>query len=162
MEKCLLDWGIDKVFTVTVDNASSNDVAINYLKKRFFNWGTNLVGGKYLHMRCMAHIINLMVTDGLKEIAPSIACVRAAVRYIRQSPSRLKRFKDCVEMEKIESKRLLCLDVPTRWNSTYLMLDTALTLAKAFERLEDIDPHYKLDLQLDENSRLIGPLFHVL
>ncbi|KAL0376138.1 UNVERIFIED_CONTAM: putative AC transposase [Sesamum calycinum] len=25
VEKCLLDWGIDKVFTVTVDNASSND-----------------------------------------------------------------------------------------------------------------------------------------
>ncbi|KAJ0479669.1 putative transcription factor/ chromatin remodeling BED-type(Zn) family [Helianthus annuus] len=30
---CLRKWGIDRVFTVTVDNASSNDGAIKYLKK---------------------------------------------------------------------------------------------------------------------------------
>ncbi|PPD95884.1 hypothetical protein GOBAR_DD07094 [Gossypium barbadense] len=35
IEKCLLNWGIDKLFTVTVDNASSNDVAIGYLRKKF-------------------------------------------------------------------------------------------------------------------------------
>ncbi|WRX10852.1 zinc finger protein [Theobroma cacao] len=34
IEKCLRDWGISKVFTITVDNASSNDVAIAYLKKK--------------------------------------------------------------------------------------------------------------------------------
>ncbi|KAL9414881.1 hypothetical protein AB3S75_043194 [Citrus x aurantiifolia] len=28
LEKCLLDWGIERVFTVTVDNASANKVAI--------------------------------------------------------------------------------------------------------------------------------------
>ena len=33
-EKCLRDWGIDQVFTITIDNASSNDVAIAYLKKK--------------------------------------------------------------------------------------------------------------------------------
>ena len=35
IEKCLLNWGIDKLFTITVDNASSNDVAIGYLRKNF-------------------------------------------------------------------------------------------------------------------------------
>ncbi|KAH1046336.1 hypothetical protein J1N35_037120 [Gossypium stocksii] len=35
IEKCLLNWGIDKLFIVTVDNASSNDVAIGYLRKKF-------------------------------------------------------------------------------------------------------------------------------
>ena len=35
IESCLHEWGIESVFTVTVDNASSNDVAISYLKKRF-------------------------------------------------------------------------------------------------------------------------------
>ena len=33
IEKYLRDWGIDRIFTVTVDNASSNDVAVAYLKK---------------------------------------------------------------------------------------------------------------------------------
>ena len=32
IENCLLEWGIDKLFTVTVDNASSNNVTISYLK----------------------------------------------------------------------------------------------------------------------------------
>ena len=33
IEKCLRDWGIDRIFTITIDNASSNDVAVAYLKK---------------------------------------------------------------------------------------------------------------------------------
>ena len=33
------------------------------------------------------------------------------------------------------------------------MLDTTLTLAKAFERLKDLDPHYKIELEF-EHSRL--------
>jgi hypothetical protein len=31
-ENFLLEWGIDKLLTVTVDNASSNNVTISYLK----------------------------------------------------------------------------------------------------------------------------------
>ena len=37
IEKCLYGQGIDKVFTITVDNATSNDVAISYLKKKLNN-----------------------------------------------------------------------------------------------------------------------------
>jgi len=32
IENCLLDWGIDKLLIVTVDNARSNSVTISYLK----------------------------------------------------------------------------------------------------------------------------------
>ena len=32
---------------------------------------------------------------------------------------------------------MLCLDVQTRWNSTYLMLDVAKNFENTFERLED-------------------------
>ena len=35
IERCLNDWGISKLFTITVDNTSSNDVAIRYLKRKF-------------------------------------------------------------------------------------------------------------------------------
>jgi hypothetical protein len=68
IERCLLDWKIDKVFTVTVDNASSNDLAIDWLRKKITNWCTRILNGKHLHMRCIAHIINLIVQDGLKEM----------------------------------------------------------------------------------------------
>ncbi|KAF2304059.1 hypothetical protein GH714_026722 [Hevea brasiliensis] len=147
VESCLLNWGIKRVFTVTVDNASSNDVAIAYLKKKIVGWGFSILNCKYLHMRCIAHIINLVVVDGLKETNVSVKRVREAVRYIRQSPARLQKFKSCCEMEGIESKSSLCLDVCTRWNSTYLMLNVAQKFENAFDRYATIDPCFKFDLQ---------------
>ena len=72
--------------------------------------------GELLHVRCIAHILNLVVWDGLKVVGKSVKCIRAAVRFIRQFPSRLQRFQECAIVEKIESKASLSLDVPTRWN----------------------------------------------
>ena len=45
IEKCLHDWGIDRVFTVTVDNASSNDVVVAYLKKKLNQSRTSIIQG---------------------------------------------------------------------------------------------------------------------
>ena len=33
IKSCLLEWGIDNILTVTVDNASSNNLTIKYLKR---------------------------------------------------------------------------------------------------------------------------------
>ncbi|KAJ0527824.1 putative HAT dimerization domain, ribonuclease H-like superfamily, hAT-like transposase, RNase-H [Helianthus annuus] len=98
---------------------------------------------KYLHLRCNAHIINLVVKDGLEEQVDSIARIRNAVRYLRSSSSRFQTFKDSVKKEKIECKRKPCLDVETRWNSTFLMLETALKFSKAFDRIQDVDFSYR-------------------
>ncbi|KAL2243378.1 UNVERIFIED_CONTAM: putative AC transposase, partial [Sesamum indicum] len=145
IEKCLLDWGIDKVFAITVDNALANDTTISYLRRRFVNWGTAILDGKYLHMRCVAHIINLIVKDGPKEFNDSIERVRTVVRYVRQSPARTKKFNDYAVAEKIQSKKILCLDVPTRWNSVYMMLDTALIFKDVFDRYETYDADFRND-----------------
>ncbi|KAL4365811.1 hypothetical protein AHAS_Ahas07G0143400 [Arachis hypogaea] len=84
--------------------------------------------GDYLHMRCCAHILNLIVKDGLKEIDDSITRIHNAVKYVKSSPMRCESFKACIERESINYKGLVSLDVETRWNSTYLMLETALKL----------------------------------
>ena len=34
IERCLNDWCIKMMITITVDNAKSNDVALDYLKKK--------------------------------------------------------------------------------------------------------------------------------
>ncbi|KAI8550192.1 hypothetical protein RHMOL_Rhmol06G0085800 [Rhododendron molle] len=152
IEACLLEWNIGGVFTITVDNASSNASAMRYLVKKTKDWEGTVLGHDYLHVRCCAHILNLIVSDGLEERAPSIACIREVVRYVRSSPSRLDSFKKCVLKEKIESKKYLCLDVPTRWNSTYLMLDAAQKFEKAFNRLHEEDSNFKAIFKDDEFS----------
>ncbi|KAH7663342.1 Tam3-transposase (Ac family) protein [Dioscorea alata] len=152
IEECLVGWGINKVFSITVDNASSNDVVVAYLKKKLMNWGTSIANGNYLHMRCIAHITNLVVVEGLKEVNASVKKVRDAVRYIRTSPTRMKRFKECVAMENIDCKKALCLDVSTRWNSTYLMLSTAEQYERAFDRYEYLDPCFKHDLKVEADG----------
>uniref|UniRef100_A0A803PI39 HAT C-terminal dimerisation domain-containing protein n=1 Tax=Cannabis sativa TaxID=3483 RepID=A0A803PI39_CANSA len=51
MMGCLKDWGIWKVFTVTVDNASSNDTTLQKLKKKLCKKkGGVVIGGDLLHM----------------------------------------------------------------------------------------------------------------
>ncbi|KAA0041565.1 putative transposase [Cucumis melo var. makuwa] len=106
IEKCLEGWGIDRLFTITVDNASSNDVAIAYLVKKFKGRNGN------------------------------------AVKYVRSSPARLQIFKDFAKEDKMSTKNYLTMDVPTRWNSTFTMLDGAIKCQKTFERLEEHDPSY--------------------
>lgn len=101
VEKCLLEWGLKRVLTVTVDNASSNDLAIKYLKKILNLWDGCVLNSEFLHMRCPAHILNLVVKDGLKHVDGSVLKVRAVVKYVRSSPSRLQKFKSCIEEESI-------------------------------------------------------------
>uniref|UniRef100_A0A803KUC3 Transposase n=1 Tax=Chenopodium quinoa TaxID=63459 RepID=A0A803KUC3_CHEQI len=135
VEACLEYWGIDdKLFTVTVDNASSNDVACAHLS-RMVRRTECINDGKNLHVRCIAHIINLIVWDGIREHGVCIDRVRNAVKYVKNSPARILRFKDLVQKANIDSKSSLSFDVPTRWNSTYIMLETALKFRRVFSGL---------------------------
>ncbi|XP_062114457.1 zinc finger BED domain-containing protein RICESLEEPER 3-like [Humulus lupulus] len=64
-------------------NASSNDVSIRYLRQQFKEKENGLIlDGKFLHMGCCAHIVNLIVTEGLKEKHGSIAAIRNVVRFL--------------------------------------------------------------------------------
>ncbi|KAJ9553289.1 hypothetical protein OSB04_017334, partial [Centaurea solstitialis] len=146
IENSLIDWGIDKVLTVTVDNTSSNHLAVRYLKRRLNTWKNSVLDSEHLHMRCCAHILSLVVKEGLKEVDDSIYRIRSAVKYTRSSPARLQRFRECVEKVKVATKGLVCLDVETRWNLTYLMLESAIKFEMAFDMLEEQDNKYKSKL----------------
>ena len=120
---CLLDWGIDKILTITVDNSASNSGLISFIQKKTKHRNATILGHKYLHVRCSAHILNLIVREGLVEMDETIVKVRKSMKYARSSPRRQNTFKLCVENEKVDFKNQLCLDVPTRWNYTYFMFE---------------------------------------
>ncbi|CAN1278772.1 Zinc finger BED domain-containing protein RICESLEEPER 2 [Linum perenne] len=146
LAECLEEWGLRNVFTVTLDNASTNDVACTFLKEKLETWGTSFMSGRYLHVRCVAHIVNLVVNDGLNEIGMSVKRVREAVRSVRSSGSREAKFHAQVTAQNVQSKKMVSLDCQTRWNSTFLMLDTALVYERVFTVLDAIDPTLKEDL----------------
>uniref|UniRef100_A0A2N9IRF7 CCHC-type domain-containing protein n=1 Tax=Fagus sylvatica TaxID=28930 RepID=A0A2N9IRF7_FAGSY len=104
----------------TFDNASSNDVAIDYLRRKM----------------------------KLKE-----SCI-VGLRYVKSSPKRFEKFLEAVKDANIQSKSLLSLDVPTRWNSTYLMLEVAEKFERAFDRMVIDDEQY-IDYfeELDGNGK---------
>lgn len=101
-----------------------------------------MLDGECLPVHCTAHIINFIVHFGLKEIQHSIRGIHNIVRYVRSSLSRLLKFQNCVGNEKIEYKDNVVLDVPTRWNSIYLMLNSTLTFEKTFEKMENEGQYY--------------------
>ncbi|XP_075640576.1 zinc finger BED domain-containing protein RICESLEEPER 2-like [Castanea sativa] len=156
IEMSLREWGINGIFTLTVDNASSNLTTIKFLQRVRKDWNGTVLENEFMHMRCCAHILNLIVGEGLKEIDASVARVREAVRYVKSSPNRNQTFRNFMERLGMESKSFLCLDVPTRWNSTYLMLETAEKFEKVFLRMDFEDDGYSSYFRSKEDSGGLG------
>ena len=123
-------WKIEKVLTMIMNNATANYVAINILKKMVNGWNRAVLDGEFIRQRCVAHIVNLIVTEGLTEINDSIVAIRNTVKYVKSSRARLQKFKVFVEQKKINYKGLLVLDVPTKWNSASIILDVAMKFQK--------------------------------
>ena len=96
--------------------------------------------------------MNLIVSDGLKEIDLSIRKIRVACKFVKSTPSRFASFKRCGEEVSISTKATLILDVPIRWNSTYLMLDVVEKYEHAFYRYEYVKAAYVLNLISSEEK----------
>ncbi|KAL0927047.1 hypothetical protein M5K25_001200 [Dendrobium thyrsiflorum] len=130
--KSLNEWDLEsKVFTLSVDNASNNDRAIKLLKDNFRVRKKLFFGGRIFHVRCCAHILNLMVKDGIKSVEFVVEKIRDTVSFLNASEGRLPRFADVVHQLHLPTRKLI-MDCPTRWNSTYNMLTVALKLKEAF------------------------------
>nr|XP_043625688.1 zinc finger BED domain-containing protein RICESLEEPER 2-like [Erigeron canadensis] len=141
----LEEWGLGKkIFCITLDNASSNDRFVQLLRDQLDTKSPLVSKGRFFHMRCCAHIVNLIVQDGLKKIDQAVEKVRESIKYVKGSKSQVRKqkFLDCVKLLSLSSTRGLRQDCPTRWNSTFLMLDSAFYYRKAFTHLEISDSNY--------------------
>lgn len=135
--------------TITVDNCTTNDAMLRLLLEKIPRKDLALQG-KVLHMRCCAHILNLIVKDGLEIIGDSIEKIRDSVIYWSASPSRVEKFEEAVRQLPIDCAKKLSLDCKTRWNSTFLMLETAIIYRDVFSRLKFREKQYK-NIPTDED-----------
>ena len=144
-------WGVQKkVFTITLDNAAANDVFVGLLREQLDLNGSLVNGGEFLHVRCCAHILNLIVQEGLKRIDNGVDKIRECVKYVKGSQVRKQKFMESVTQTSLDSKKSLRQDVPTRWNSTYLMLSSALYYRRAFNHLRLTDTNFTYCPSVDE------------
>ncbi|PON37378.1 LOW QUALITY PROTEIN: Ribonuclease H-like domain containing protein [Trema orientale] len=100
-------------------------------------------------MRCYAHILNLIMQQGLKFINSSVVKIRDSIKYLKFSQVRKQKFLEYVNLVSVDSKKSLHQDMSTRWNSIYLMLRSALIYCRAFH-LELNDLNYKYCPILEE------------
>lgn len=72
--ECLAEWGIERVFCITVDNATANMFAIRRFHTQFREVVPDalVLDGNFFHMRCSAHIINLIAKKGLAEVGENV------------------------------------------------------------------------------------------
>ncbi|CAI9279448.1 unnamed protein product [Lactuca saligna] len=158
----LTNWGIDKkLFTITLDNAASNDTFVNLLKGQLCNEGALHSNGDYFHVRCCAHVLNLVVQDGLKAIDEGIVKIRESIKYVKGSSVRKRNFLNCVKQVNLNPNKGLRQDVPTRWNATFLMIESALFYRRAFFRLALSDSNY-LDCPSNEEWGKLEKIFKFL
>ncbi|WOK93817.1 zinc finger BED domain-containing protein RICESLEEPER 1-like [Canna indica] len=141
--ECLMDWNIDrKLSTLTLDNCSTNDAMIERILDKI-SPRSFILSGKFFHMRCCAHILNLIVKDGLSIISNAIEKVRESVHYWTTTPKREKKFMKTRGQLNIPYDKKLVIDCKTRWNSTFLMFDVAILYKDVFGRLVQCKPQYK-------------------
>ncbi|XP_019098840.1 PREDICTED: zinc finger BED domain-containing protein RICESLEEPER 2-like [Camelina sativa] len=112
---------------------------------------------EFMHVRCAGHIINLIVRDRLTEVSENVLAIRNAISYFRSHSNRQNTFN-----QKINSVRMtrgsLPLDVKTRWNSTYLMLQRAIKYKVAFDKMETEDKLFNDHfLEIDNGKKRVGP-----
>lgn len=138
----LYKWNIDrKIASITLDNASTNKVVVSELLAQLKPDNGLLLDGELFHVRCSAHVVAIIVDHGMLQIKEEIQKIRNSVKFIRGSPQRQQKFKEvCLQVNAPDKK--LIQDVDTRWNSTYLMLETTLLFREAFNRFGKIEPDF--------------------
>ena len=93
-----------------------------------------ICNGDLFHLRCCAHILNLVVQDGLKEINVAIQKIHESIKYVRGSQGRIffyffYFFYEYVKQMDLDGKKVLGKDV--------------LFYRHAFQHLELIDYNFK-------------------
>ncbi|XP_071933727.1 zinc finger BED domain-containing protein RICESLEEPER 2-like [Coffea arabica] len=141
------------MYTISVDNITHNDVTMRLLRDDFSRSKKLVLVGKIFHVLCIGHILNLMVQDGLGEIANNVENISKSVEFVNQSDTKRLLFAEIAQQLQILGK-ILIHDCRTRWNSTFEMLSFAVKFKKVFPRFQDRKPQYDCCLSIEHCAKV--------
>ncbi|KAJ8923089.1 hypothetical protein NQ315_001641 [Exocentrus adspersus] len=118
LKRITTDWGLENKVLLTVSNNNDNNFGREI--KEQLNWD---------HFDCYAHTLNTIILDGLKPAEPLLSKFRSLVAWFRDSPASVQLLS-YQEQSECAVKKLI-LDFPTRWNSTFDMIQRLLELKDA-------------------------------
>ncbi|KAG6521630.1 hypothetical protein ZIOFF_018755 [Zingiber officinale] len=156
--KCVKEWGIEnKVFTITVDNASSNDLAIQYMKDTIRRSRTLACEGNLFHVRCCAHILSLCVQDGLGRLKILLSALDTYAQhedlFLKQLASKMKEkfdkyWGDCnllMAIAAVLDPTKTMLAVEFCFPKLYSELDASKHISKVKEILNSLYEEYVVE-----------------
>ncbi|GES87776.1 zinc finger BED domain-containing protein RICESLEEPER 2-like [Rhizophagus clarus] len=120
---------LEKTLALTTDNESAMVVCGRIIAEELTR---ELNDQSFRHYRCSAHILNLAAQQGIKIIDDEVVKIRELMKKIKHSTLRCDRLRELCSIENLTYYKPQ-LDVETRWNSTYYMIDT-LTLLEPLEK----------------------------
>lgn len=138
----LQEWGIDrKLAAIVLDNCTSADIVATELIRVMQPRRLLLLNGNLFHVRSCAHILNQTVEESLEQTSDIINRVREMIQNVKFSQERLQKFLGIAKLLQIDQK-LLVLDSPNNWPSTFLMFDSACYYHDVLLRLAEQEAHY--------------------
>ena len=123
----------NKVIAITTDNGSN---IVSGCKKLVDHFNPSNEITKLTHFRCAAHVLNLVVNEGLSSSSNLyIKKLRKLIKKIRGSALLIDDLKHIFQSD---DETFLCpiLDIKTRWNSTFNMIERAIKIKLQLEILK--------------------------
>ncbi|XP_034084944.1 zinc finger BED domain-containing protein 4 [Gymnodraco acuticeps] len=137
----LQEFGImNKIAAVTVDNAANMDVAIKRLN--------------FIKLGCFAHTLNLGAQSvySLASVTKWTAKIRGVVVWMKRSSMGKTVLREKQQLLNLP-KHSLILDVRTRWNSLYMMLERFIEQYPAIQAAS-LDQRLRKPMERDRLARL--------
>ncbi|KAG6736468.1 hypothetical protein POTOM_060757 [Populus tomentosa] len=146
----LTEWSINKnVRFIFLDITPPEDHMIGELRSKVSDQAPPIHG----HLFCVpsyAQILSLLAQDGFSEIRSVLYKIRECIEYVKGSSLKRQRFQEAINNGSLQDREMPTLDVPARWDTTFLMLESSLEFITAFNHLEQVDDDFKVNPSAEE------------
>nr|XP_034909733.1 uncharacterized protein LOC118045257 isoform X2 [Populus alba] len=150
VKNVLVEWNIiKKVQFMFAEIAPPNSQMTREFRSKLLSQFPHM-NGDLLCFSCYALTLELLARDGFYEIKDLLNKIRGCIEYVNATPITQDKFREAINNVKLQDMKAASHDDPTRWDTTFVMLKSALELREAFTQLEQVDFDFKVNPSVEE------------